>query len=58
MILLAFKLAPALLAGNTVVVKPAPTTPLATLRFGELIKIVCRRAWSTSSPTPTISAAR
>ncbi|MBI1213099.1 MAG: aldehyde dehydrogenase family protein [Alphaproteobacteria bacterium] len=38
LILLAFKLPPALLAGNTVVVKPAPTTPLTTLRFGELIK--------------------
>ena len=36
--LLAFKLAPALLAGNTVVAKPAPTTPLATLRLAELIK--------------------
>ena len=36
LILLAMKLAPALLAGNTVVVKPAPTTPLTTLRFGEL----------------------
>jgi acyl-CoA reductase-like NAD-dependent aldehyde dehydrogenase len=30
------KLAPALLAGNTIVVKPAPTTPLSTLRVGEL----------------------
>ncbi len=30
------KLAPALLAGNTVIVKPAPTTPLSTLRIGEL----------------------
>src|ERR1700750_2197784 len=30
----------ALLAGNTLVVKPAPTTPLATLRFAELIKDV------------------
>jgi acyl-CoA reductase-like NAD-dependent aldehyde dehydrogenase len=36
MILLAIKVGPALLAGNTVVAKPAPTTPLATLRFGEL----------------------
>jgi acyl-CoA reductase-like NAD-dependent aldehyde dehydrogenase len=36
MILLALKIAPALLAGNTVVVKPAPTTPLTTLKFGEL----------------------
>ncbi|MBS3929406.1 MAG: aldehyde dehydrogenase family protein [Sphingomonadales bacterium] len=31
------KLAPALAAGNTVVIKPAPTTPLATLRYLELI---------------------
>src|SRR5260370_36945052 len=36
MILLMIKVAPALLAGNTVVAKPAPTTPLTTLRFGEL----------------------
>jgi acyl-CoA reductase-like NAD-dependent aldehyde dehydrogenase len=36
MIVLAVKLAPALLAGNTLVVKPAPTTPLTTLKFGEL----------------------
>ncbi len=34
--LLAIKVAPALLAGNTVVAKPAPTTPLTTLKFGEL----------------------
>lgn len=31
------KAAPALLTGNTVVAKPAPTTPLTLLRFGELI---------------------
>jgi acyl-CoA reductase-like NAD-dependent aldehyde dehydrogenase len=36
MVLLMMKIAPALLAGNTVVIKPAPTTPLTTLRFGEL----------------------
>jgi acyl-CoA reductase-like NAD-dependent aldehyde dehydrogenase len=30
------KLAPALLAGNTIVLKPAPTTPLATLKVGEI----------------------
>src|SRR5262245_43594334 len=35
-ILLAVKVGPALLAGNTVAAKPAPTTPLTTLRFGEL----------------------
>jgi acyl-CoA reductase-like NAD-dependent aldehyde dehydrogenase len=31
------KIAPALIAGNTIVVKPAPTTPLATLRLAQLI---------------------
>src|ERR1700691_935310 len=35
-ILLMIKLAPALLAGNTLVIKPAPTTPLSTLRLAEL----------------------
>ncbi|MGO9931082.1 MAG: aldehyde dehydrogenase family protein [Steroidobacteraceae bacterium] len=34
--ILANKVAPALLAGNTVVAKPAPTTPLTTLLFGEV----------------------
>lgn len=37
LLLMAFKLPPALLAGNTVVLKPAATTPLTTLRFGELV---------------------
>jgi acyl-CoA reductase-like NAD-dependent aldehyde dehydrogenase len=37
LLILAFKLPPALLAGNTLVVKPAPTTPLASLKFAELI---------------------
>ena len=32
-----FKIPPALLAGNTVVIKPAPTTPLTTLKLGEII---------------------
>ena len=40
MILLMIKLAPALIAGNTVVAKPAPTTPLTTLRFGELARSI------------------
>jgi len=35
-LLLMIKVAPALLGGNTVVAKPAPTTPLTTLKFGEL----------------------
>ena len=34
--LLLVKLAPALSAGNTMVAKPAPTTPLTSLLFGEL----------------------
>lgn len=33
-----YKLAPAILAGNAVIMKPAPTTPLSLLRLGELIK--------------------
>jgi acyl-CoA reductase-like NAD-dependent aldehyde dehydrogenase len=37
LLLMAQKVSPALLAGNTVVVKPAPTTPLTTLKFGELV---------------------
>ena len=38
LLILSFKLPSALLAGNTLVVKPAPTTPLSTLKFAELIK--------------------
>lgn len=32
-----WKIAPALLAGNTVVLKPSPFTPLTTLKLGELL---------------------
>ncbi len=38
LLLLGFKLPAAPIAGNTIVVKPAPTTPLSTLRLGEIIK--------------------
>jgi acyl-CoA reductase-like NAD-dependent aldehyde dehydrogenase len=38
LLILSFKLPSALLAGNTIVVKPAPTTPLSTLKFAELVK--------------------
>ena len=38
--MLAWKIAPALAAGNTVVLKPASTTPLSALLFAE----VCRQA--------------
>ncbi|MGV0715529.1 aldehyde dehydrogenase family protein [Mycolicibacterium sp. XJ662] len=33
-----FKIAPALRAGNTMVLKPSPFTPLSTLRFGEILR--------------------
>jgi len=32
-----YKMAPALIAGNTVILKPSPFTPLSTLKLGELI---------------------
>ena len=35
-----WKIAPALLAGNTVVLKPSPFTPLATLKLGEILRAV------------------
>ena len=37
LILMAFKVPAALIAGNTMVLKPAPTTPLSTLRIAELV---------------------
>jgi len=37
-VLAMFKVAPALLAGNTVVLKPSPFTPLTTLKVGELLR--------------------
>lgn len=32
-----YKIAPAVMAGNTVIIKPAPTTPLTSLLLGEII---------------------
>src|SRR5579872_1571377 len=40
MVLIGMKVPPALLTGNTLVVKPSPTTPLTTLRLFELIREV------------------
>lgn len=38
LLIASYKIAPALLAGNTLVLKPAPSTPLATLKLGEIIQ--------------------
>lgn len=38
LLLAMFKVGPALLAGNVMVLKPSPFTPLATLKFGELVR--------------------
>jgi len=38
LLMLAWKIAPALAAGNTVVLKPAETTPLSALLFAELVQ--------------------
>ena len=40
LLMLAWKVAPALAAGNTVVLKPAEFTPLTALRFAELVQEV------------------
>jgi aldehyde dehydrogenase (NAD+) len=38
LLMLAWKIAPALAAGNTVVLKPAEFTPLTALLFGEIVQ--------------------
>ena len=63
LLLAVWKIAPALLAGNTIVVKPSPFTPLTTLKLGELLRDVLPAgvlnvvsggdelgAWMTSHP--------
>jgi acyl-CoA reductase-like NAD-dependent aldehyde dehydrogenase len=60
-----WKIAPALLAGNTMVLKPSPFTPLSTLKIGELLRPIFPPgvlnvvsggddlgAWMTSHPVP------
>jgi acyl-CoA reductase-like NAD-dependent aldehyde dehydrogenase len=64
-LLAVWKIAPALLAGNTVVVKPSPFTPLATLELGQVLRDALPAgvlnvvsggdelgAWMTSHPVP------
>ncbi|GEL16575.1 hypothetical protein PA7_04120 [Pseudonocardia asaccharolytica DSM 44247 = NBRC 16224] len=49
LLMAAWKIAPALAAGNTVVPKPAEKTPLTALLLGTLFEEAgFRRAWSTS----------
>ncbi len=65
LVLASWKIAPALLAGNTMVLKPSPFTPLSTLKLGELLaqalppgvlNVVSGGdelgAWMTSHPVP------
>jgi acyl-CoA reductase-like NAD-dependent aldehyde dehydrogenase len=65
LVLAAWKIAPALLAGNTMVLKPSPYTPLATLKVGELLRDVLPPgvlnvvsggddlgSWMTAHPVP------
>lgn len=64
-ILAVWKIAPALLAGNTLVIKPSPFTPLSTLALGEALRDTLPPGvlnvvsggdelgkWMTSHPTP------
>ena len=44
-----WKIGPALATGNTIVLKPAETTPVTTLRLAELAAEILPRASSTSS---------
>jgi aldehyde dehydrogenase (NAD+) len=54
----AWKIAPALASGNTVVLKPAETTPLTALVLAEIIAgCELPPAWSTSSPVRRHGAA-
>jgi acyl-CoA reductase-like NAD-dependent aldehyde dehydrogenase len=65
LLLATWKIAPALLAGNTVVIKPSPFTPINTLAFGEVLRDVLPPgvvnvvsggnelgSWMTSHPVP------
>jgi acyl-CoA reductase-like NAD-dependent aldehyde dehydrogenase len=65
LMLAVWKIAPALLAGNTVVIKPSPFTPLTTLKLGEILRSVLPPGvvnvvsggnelggWMTSHPIP------
>ena len=65
LLLAVWKIAPALLAGNTIVLKPSPFTPVTTLVLGEILRDVVPAgvvnvisggdglgAWMTTHPVP------
>ncbi len=65
LVLASWKIAPAPLAGNTMVLKPSPYTPLATLKMGEILSAIFPPGvlnvvsggdelgkWMTSHPVP------
>ena len=58
LLLLAWKLAPALAAGNATVCKPSELTPLSTLALAPLLRAPTARASSTCSPAPATSVPR
>ena len=45
LLLMAWKVAPAVAAGNTVIIKPADQTPLATLKLGQAFEALPREWW-------------
>jgi aminobutyraldehyde dehydrogenase len=49
LMMMAWKLAPAIAGGNTVVLKPSEQTPLTALKLARIPPRCCPRAWSTSS---------
>ena len=58
LMMMAWKLAPALAAGNTVVLKPSEQTPLTALKLArDASPRSSRRAWSTSSPAAAPASA-
>ena len=58
LMMVAWKIAPALAAGNTVVLKPSEQTPLTALRLAELLAKFSRPACSTSCSAVVLPSAR